>query len=462
MDADFEAREADFEESPSVWTAADLISAAGARAVNTPPVDVARDLLVRANVETPALRQLLRGAVAPGGSENLVRASGLNLDDLSEVTRARIVKLRRELRSRPRSALRWIDLALSHITLGNTESANKAVQTALAIAPRNRFVLRSASRFFVHTHNADEALFWLERTNRVVRDPWLLAAHIAVSQVLNAPIRHVRPARELLADGNVRPLSASELSAALGSEELRAGRTKPARLYMAAALREPTDNSVAQAVWSQERGLNGLEVQEAGLPHAYEAETLASLRENKWDLARLHVEAWVADEPFSVRAAVHGSYIAITGQEDYEAALQFARLGMRGSPSEPMLLNNAAFALANLGRLKEAEDHLNRAFTAHATVEDLLEATRGLVAFRQGRLPEGRLAYRNAEQGFRERGEAELASLCLVMLAREEIRSGSPAGVEILNELSRLPVERSGHDATIWINRIRRGLRRAF
>lgn len=458
-DSDFIAREVDFKFTPGVWTAADLVSAAVSRGISNSLVYEAADLLNTSEYGSPALRKVLAGLNDSAGLE--VDTVPLALAELNHDFSRRVKSLREMLRVSPRNAMRWLDLALAHLTLGNLPAAHRSIHSALTIAPRNRAVLRSSSRFFIHTGHTDEALFWLERSDRLESDPWLLAAHIAVSQVAGSPLTHFRTARSMLTDGSIAPFSASELFAVVASEELNSGRARPARIMMSSALREPTENAVAQAVWSLDRGLSGFEIDRAAVPRAYEAETLAAMQLSDWEAALTAVESWLSDEPFSVRAALHASYIALTGLEEYEKALGFIRLGLRTSPDHPMLLNNGAFAFANLNRTVEANDYLDRAITDDMLTRSMLLATRGLTRFREGEVGVGRELYRQATENFKKDGGGDLVGLCQVMWAREEMRANTEVGDRLFAETAALIQNGESSGARVWLERIRRQLRTA-
>lgn len=456
-DLDLEERERDFRNSRSFWTAADLISSAVSRGVSNPLVLEAASLLGNLAYKAPALGRLL--ARMSSSTDESVDTVPLNLASLNHDAGNRVRFTRALLRESPRSAMRWLDLALAHLTLGNQGAARRAIHSALSIAPNNRVVLRSSARFFVHSRQPDEALFWLERSGRLENDPWLLAAHLAVSQVAKLPLKRYRLARELLADNGLTPLSSSELFAVVASEELSSGRAKPARFLMNSALRQPTENSIAQAVWSIDRGLGGFEIDQGAAPRAFEARALSALQKSEWETALLAAESWIADEPFSVRAAMHASYIALTGFEDYSKALDFTQLGLRTSPNHAMLLNNAAFSLANLGRTDEANLYLDLAKTDDEEIRFMLEATRGLTRFREGNIEAGRSHYRRAYDKFKQDGSLNLAALCQVMWAREEMRARTEVGDRLFDEASHLTNSSSSTGARIWLARVTRQLK---
>ncbi len=450
-------RELDFAAHANPWTAADLLST-----IRT------AGLGATSSLESQAISILEQGPFRPDVIERLTAQRADRVDEpdlrfvsateLDEHARFRVHRLRAYLREHPRSALRWLDLALAHVTLGNTDQATRAIRAALAIAPDNRLVLRSSSRFFVHANEFGEALRWLSSSDRLQSDPWLLAAHIAVSQLADVPIRLIRTARELLIDNSVSPFSASELAAALASEELRAGREKRARGLMLDAVRDPTDNALAQAVWARDHGLADVGTVQSA-PRAYEAEALASVQVADWRRAQSAVASWIADEPFSLSAAVNASYVALTGLEDYALAVEYAEVGLRTHPLNPILLNNAAFASARLGHTDEADQYLSLATSNDPEQEATLTATRGLTRFRAGDVGAGRALYRQATADLIKSDARDLANLCQIMWSFEEARAQTDLGRTLYSQLIDVPTKTV--DAQVWMKRLRRQLRTA-
>ncbi len=57
----------------------------------------------------------------------------------------------------------WVELSRLYIMHGQERKAERAMLTALHLAPDNRFVLRSATRLFIHTDQFDKALYYLKK-----------------------------------------------------------------------------------------------------------------------------------------------------------------------------------------------------------------------------------------------------------------------------------------------------------
>ncbi len=451
-------RQREFEATPNAWTAADLLAT-----LRTAGATVSSDVRDRAlsalkSGPFPDTTKSLLGSVAPPNVMPPETLQFTTLSNLDDHFRTRVQQLRSYLRDHPRSSFRWLDLALAQVTLGNEASATRSIRNALNLSPQNRLVLRSAARFFAHTGQHDEALYWLNGARRLQNDPWLLSAHIAISRLASTPITVMRTAREVLTDQLVSPYSASELTAAIASEELRAGRDKRARRLMSEATVDPTDNALAQAVWSRDHGLSDVGV-EASAPRAYEAEARDAIQAADWQRAGRAATAWLADEPFSVSAAMNASYIALTGLEDYSRALDYAELGLRTHPSNAMLLNNAAFASARLGQVQDADSYLDRAVGGDDVESAMLLATRGLTRFRAGEVEIGRDLYRRASASFRQDDAREFMNLCQIMWSLEEARAQTPLGTNLYKQLREVPT--TSIDAQVWLQRLRRQLRQS-
>ena len=130
--------------------------------------------------------------------------------------RKEIAGRRAWLSDHPRDSVAWMELALFFSTVGVREKARNCVETALALAPSNRYVLRSSTRYFLHEGEPDKAAFFLERSRALLRDPWLAAAQLAVLEVMGRRPTKIRAIRALVdADADDRTLS--ELRGALGS-----------------------------------------------------------------------------------------------------------------------------------------------------------------------------------------------------------------------------------------------------
>jgi Flp pilus assembly protein TadD len=312
--------------------------------------------------------------------------------------RAIIARSRARLVTTPRDALAWMDMSRAYTTLGQPQHAETAISRALLLAPNSRLIVRAACRRLVHADRSDDAHRLLLRHPRTRQDPWLIAAEIALAQILEETPRLAREGRAVLESGHFSPAGITELAGALGTLEFLNGSTKRARRLFHLSMQAPSDNAVAQARWIAAR-TGGIEISEDAwrTPRSYEAWCWRAFQAKDWERSLLFAKEWVSDEPFSSRAAVQATFLATAVNEDYEYAIECAREVLMADGTDGMLRNNLVVALAYSDRVEEA-----RAEAALLPKEPDPEracthlATRGLLEMRSGRVEAGRAFYRQA------------------------------------------------------------------
>lgn len=340
---------------------------------------------------------------------------------------------------------------MAHTVLGNNQAASKAMLVAVAVSGGNRFVLRAASRFHVLEEDLDAARnVLISDTDRLLKDPWLMAAEIAITELAGQPLRYARRGRRLL-EADVQARHVSELAAALATAELKAGNVKQARRLFTQALQDPTENSLAQAEWSVGQGLNVLQVVKEEPILSFEAKALHALRNGEFDVAMNQTQLWQADQPFALDPALHLSYIASTLFERYDLAILACERGLKANPGDKTLLNNLAFSQANAGLVDAARATMSRLAISDADPRNELTwtATRGLIAFRESRAAEGRRLYRESILGWQHLpGSHDYAAKAAIFWAREEIRADTEYSREALGVADAL-VSRASEDADV-------------
>lgn len=447
--------------------AADVLSSAFVLGRHRESADVARFVIDQRSSATPQLRKLALGilnreAVADGavpgdsGDPEAIDATG--------EARIGIRTTRQRLRGYPRNAVVWMDLARHYSTLGLTDRAVRAMSVALALAPDHRLTLRAATRLHVHNQDPDEAVWLLRRSRSTPDDPWLMAAEIAASMVADKPSRFAKHGRQLLKSGRFGPFQTAELAAALGSLELEEGATRAGRKLFQEALREPTENTVAQAEWaSRTMKLQLIEPSHPNLPHSYEARAWEHYESGRWRDVLDQAWRWFRDEPFSSRPAMMGSYVASVVLADWEGAEQFARFGLAANPDDQMLWNNRAFALASADKVSDAiraYKHMSGAELLDDQQRSVWSATGGLIQYRLGNHAEGRRMYDEAIELARRSGHHAQAALALAILAREELRARRPGAAVLLAAAEAASRKEPRHGIPAVIERIRASLER--
>jgi tetratricopeptide (TPR) repeat protein len=417
-------KQADWAENPTPWHAADFVAASFVFGQSHLSSAAAQHLLKTKGLPSPAMelaRKVVEGTVDEVSIPNMGALEGPKL--YREIHRLKMRTIQE-----PRNAIVWVDLARAYTLAGEAELARREMQVACALSPDNRFVLRSAARLHVHQGNVLEAHRILTRSVATRHDPWLMAAEVGVASSAGIGPMSVRPGRSVIESGNHPALSLTELSSALASLELGSGKVNRARKLFRQSLESPTENSLAQAEWASEQ-IPGFEVNvdEFQVPRRFEAEAWQSLWGGNWERALDSALCWLQDQAFSSRAAMLASYISSALFQDYQRSVRLLTTALVRNPRHPGITNNLAFALANQGKLDEAQGYLSslEGTSPGDTNAITLRATQGLVMFRRGEATEGRRLYEEAIAKARQYSLQKYVALACIYLAREELLAGS-------------------------------------
>lgn len=347
-----------------------------------------------------------------------------------------IVLARARLRRDPRNAFAALNLAHAYCGVGLLDKADRLILHALAAAGTNRTVLRGAARYYLHVGEKERAHRLLANASALLHDPWLLSGELALAEVLGRTSVNVKVARALAESDSIQAVHRSELNAAIGDLQMQRGDHKRARKSYLVALGSPTENVVAQAQFLESRGeFTSLPVEKAmtRLTEAPEARAMAALMNSDWIGAQEQARKWLTYEPFSTRPVNLGFTAATFGNQDMETATFFAGHGVRSNPGNSMQHNNYAFALAQMGRVKDAEEAFATcAMAITKTAGDasdlhVFKATAGLIAWRKHDQDAGRRGYHEAANYFETNNYKQRLAVCLARWAGEEIRAGNKA-----------------------------------
>ena len=348
-----------------------------------------------------------------------------DVPDIKYFSRNRIRYMKKRLKEDPRNGLAWVDMARHYAMLGALKHAERAMTIGLKLAPKNRFVLRSAARLFIHLDDGEQAYDLLRKNAATASDPWLRAAEIATAGVIEKTPRKLSATKRILRGSNINPTHVSELASAVATFELKNGSVKSARRLFNLGLQRATENSVAQAEWAaRTKKVNGISLgpKHFRLPRTFEAKAIGHLEDLDSRKCVQECANWLADEPFSSRPVELSTVISIIGLEDYNYAAEVARRGLVSNPAHFVLRNNLSVALAEGGRIEEAitEFGKNKKLTLDDWQKTTSLATKGLLAFRDRKYKEGRFLYREAANVARRNADVDSEAMVLIHWAREE------------------------------------------
>ena len=420
---------ADWRTHGTVGHAADLVGAAITLRREDEVSDAASFLLRQDHSVSEPARSLARRALMSRDGAPTLLLPPTESDQVA--VRAQVRTYRQLLREEPYDAISWVELARQYAALGLARPATQAMDIAVQLAPNNRFVLRSASRLWIHTGEKDKAYDTLYGAERTRYDPWLLSAEIAVGSIAGRKLKRVRRAKHMLRDRQHPAAYLSELASAVATLELGSGGTRQSKKLFRQSLEEPTENSVAQAVWADSK-YHLLNLQLVHLEHltAYEAESRTYYNDAQWNKSVNRCELWQFDQPFSASPGWHGTFTAAVAMSDYEKGATLANRSLVANPEDFTLRNNLAFCLINQGELDRAETELERIDGRRLEPHHgaVLAATYGLLSYRRGNTEQGRLFYEQARHVARREGRGSLLALATAFHAIEEMSIGPTAG----------------------------------
>ncbi|NWC48925.1 hypothetical protein HX788_04890 [Pseudomonas edaphica] len=343
----------------------------------------------------------------------------------------RIASLRNSLRTSPRNTLAWVDLAREYLSLGQTKPAERAMTVALNLAPSHRWVSRVASTLFIHLEEYEKSHFLLAKHPALRSDPWIASAELSVAQLMGKTSRNLSAARRIQEQG-LHPRHTTELASSLGTLEIESGAMKRGKMYLRNSLLYPNRNTLAQAVWAEQRHdiKYASHTQVQSLEIAYEAKARESFIQGEADSAISHALDWLEAEPFSSKPPVLASYIASL-DDRYEQMLQITTRGLIANPGNSILKLNRAYAeLALITPLQPTSKDVAKITEWTSLFDSALKegganhaqalANYGMLCYRMGALEQGRKYYEAAEKVCQSDSYHDPV-LCTIYHAREAI-----------------------------------------
>ncbi len=368
-----------------------------------------------------------------------------------------IARLRQLLRENPADPIRQIDLARLYAARGYNEKAMRAVRVAVALLPNHRFVMRSASRFYLHVGDPEQALRLFQRSDRTQYDPWLLAPHIALETILGRSPKFGKKAQALLKDENLPRGHLAELGAALATVHLIGGAVRDAKRAFNVALVNPNENAVAQAVWAAQQFGVSLSIRHEWFSDrfSFEANLYKHQAAGDFDSALESAKNWFTDEPFSSRPLKAAAFFCCV-LEDYDQAISLLRQTLRLDSSDPEVRCNLAFALASKGERDKAIEAMSPLISdSEGQFFGHVMANFGLIYYRAGNKEQGRELYRRAIAFFDSKNLHDSKSLGLSFWARAASDAGDEELPAILREAATVVDKSENSSARFVLDRVR-------
>ena len=342
--------------------------------------------------------------------------------------RAHIANLRKKTHQSLANPILWADMAFFYSSLGQNDKAEKSIKKALILSPHNRFIVRCAARFFIHIGKIQEARRAVENYRFLKQDPWILATELSISSKQQRTSKYLKLSKIVIEKNRVSEFHSSELASALGLEELTYGANKNATKLFRHSLRDPAENSIAQAQWVNAYHKLRISLNENVIKKdsAREAECYQFHQFGEWGKSMDSARQWAKYEPYSTQPLMYMSNVSLVCQDDTDECIKNNKEGLKRRKDEFCFLNNLVVAYAQKGNLEKSKEKF-----ALIKIQNLSEldrivytATNGMLEFKNRNISEGRRLYNEAIMQLKvlkygKRSE----NLALLFLAREEILS---------------------------------------
>lgn len=432
LDSPLKEQQNSWETKKDLGHAGDLLSSAYVLGIENQFKDAAEFVLANeTDTSTPLYKLAFKIADQINQNVDTAEIANILIQENFESHDNEIKKYRAYLKREPKNPIAWIELGRIYSVLGLTAKAQKCIDIGLSLDKDNRFIVRSASRFYQHFHgDEDYALQIIKRSSYANTDPWLISAEIAYSSILQRHSKMAKIGMRYIDDHKHDAVSITELASAIGTLEFSNGQFKEARKYFSKSLVHPNDNSLAQVNWIFD-DLPGFSLDMSKyntLPLAFEAKAIDSYHKQQFKDSFSHAIRWYKDEPYSSRPINFASYISGLFLNDYTQAIDLVKKGLVANPKDPMLSNNLVYFLIE----NKQEDEAFKAFNTllkrgfenmNDPAKVTLTATTGLILFRMNELQKGRELYQKAIELSKKTKSKYLIALATAHYIREEIRA---------------------------------------
>lgn len=433
----------DFNNNPSVPYAADLISAALVNGfADDKDVEKAAQFLLKNRHEITKSQEdlanrIISGPVISKDTIENITIQQLNVCISNQDFINRIRELKEYLINFPYNAIAWVELSRCYSILGQEKQALQTMKYAVQLSPNNRFVIRSATRLFAHYNELDLAQYVLRHSGMLKTDPWLLSAEVAINTIKGKVSNLLKRGTEIIESNNYTQFSITELAASIATVHLLSGDRKKSRKLFAKSLLSPNDNTIAQVEWvlnSKDKSLIEYDVNSIKTRHSYEALAINNFYNNNLIEALNNTCQWFCDMPFSKRPVMMGSFIADL-LNNKNLAITFLKKGLVSNSNDSQILNNIAYYYALGNNLDEATNYIEKIDNKY--VDDIdgicINATKGLIKFRQKDYESGRDYYLRAINETTVCGNKELNYKAILNYTREEILAKSEHVEQAMN-----------------------------
>ena len=403
----------DFKNAPTPHKAADLMGAAFVIGDESIAIELAQYIKKSSGLNKPIhnLASHILGEAPYAGPSLTIRE--------------KIAQSKQFLAEFPNNALGWIERARFYTIAGQVLKADKCVQIALNLAPSDRFVVRSAARFFLHSDKIDDAWTCVKHASDIHFDPWIKATEISIAQVIK---KNVKKLKGLVPTSGTPDniFHHSELIESYGMLELINGNDHRAKKFFKLAWSNPSHNVVTHSEWIVRAHFPAMiDMAEKNFGESIEAVAWRNFHQAKIDEALTAAVEWGLEEPYARNAFSLGSCLAFQ-KHNYDFGIKIVKRGLEANPNDFGLQNNVCFGLLKMNKVTDAENvFLKIAPPVESASKVVYLATKGLLEYKKGQPGPGRNLYLKAIGEAQEFGNKSLLANALLNFAIAEIESNT-------------------------------------
>lgn len=326
-----------------------------------------------------------------------------------------ISRLRSIVTKFPQDYMTWCDLAFYYTVLGYYPKAEKCLSIAWHQCKHHPYIARCFARFYVHVDEPEKAVWLLKRSGGINYDPLITSASIAISNAFDLGNPDISKARKLLDDYRGLKAFSSELAATIGTIEFNNGRKKKAKEYFIDALAQPSENSLSQYKWLNQKA--GFSLNNEGIVHVptVEGNVHQLYVQGNFEECRNKLLDLFDFQPFSDGAISDAGYMSLVGLNDPEFVIKLSDSRIPKTHMSFGELNNLTVAKLMKNDLSGAEVSMRllskKLSPDKPEAQGIYLATSGLVMFKFGQIEQGKELYRKAISFFEARRDYRSVAL---------------------------------------------------
>lgn len=364
--------------------------------------------------------------------------------------------LKKQIHQNCTNASLWVDLAYFYKTLGQNNQASKAIQTALYLRPSNVILVRAISKYFLLQNEIDNALALLQ--NDSIKDnPLIISAEIAISEAYHEKSRLLRKGISVTKNNSISRWGENELFATIGTLEFNSGNSKKGKKLIQQSLLYPNENLIAQTRYISSKFQKDFDISPYNVPNRYETDAWLAYDNNNFSKVLEMSEKWFYYQPFTSTAAVMNSYIRTLIFQEEKASIEMANKALKVCPDSFSLQNNLVVSLLRDNQIEKGNEEFEKLKKFKISTinndKDVLLATSGLVDYRNGRIKEGELKYRQAVDNFKKSNDFEKMCRCYYYWGCEEKNAQTSNYLTLIQSAKNLADKYNYNDIQIAIQK---------